>query len=85
MPCTNAIVQQILSGNTLTVTLVAKLWEPRRLWQSSKPKEGSPILAVANFNAEQLARAQKIAPIASLQPLYSLLLREKLIDFAGES
>jgi aryl-alcohol dehydrogenase-like predicted oxidoreductase len=33
-------------------------------------------IGVSNFNAEQLERAQKIAPIASLQPPYSLLARE---------
>src|ERR1019366_8562025 len=33
-------------------------------------------IGVSNFNAEQMERAQKIAPIASLQPQYSLLSRE---------
>jgi aryl-alcohol dehydrogenase-like predicted oxidoreductase len=33
-------------------------------------------IGVSNFNAEQMERAQKIAPIASLQPQYSLLARE---------
>jgi aryl-alcohol dehydrogenase-like predicted oxidoreductase len=33
-------------------------------------------IGVSNFDAEQLERAQKVAPIASLQPQYSLLARE---------
>jgi aryl-alcohol dehydrogenase-like predicted oxidoreductase len=33
-------------------------------------------IGVSNFNAEQMERAQEIAPIASLQPQYSLLARE---------
>jgi aryl-alcohol dehydrogenase-like predicted oxidoreductase len=33
-------------------------------------------IGVSNFNAEQMKRAQKIAPLASLQPQYSLLSRE---------
>jgi aryl-alcohol dehydrogenase-like predicted oxidoreductase len=33
-------------------------------------------IGVSNFNAEQMERAQKVAPIASLQPPYSLLARE---------
>jgi aryl-alcohol dehydrogenase-like predicted oxidoreductase len=33
-------------------------------------------IGVSNFDAEQMRRAQKIAPIASLQPPYSLLARE---------
>ncbi len=33
-------------------------------------------IGVSNFNAEQLCRAQQIAPITSLQPPYSLLRRE---------
>jgi aryl-alcohol dehydrogenase-like predicted oxidoreductase len=33
-------------------------------------------IGVSNFNTEQMERAQKIAPIASLQPQYSLLARE---------
>jgi aryl-alcohol dehydrogenase-like predicted oxidoreductase len=33
-------------------------------------------IGVSNFNAEQMRRAQAIAPIASLQPRYSLLHRE---------
>jgi len=33
-------------------------------------------IGVSNFNAEQMDRAQKVAPIASLQPPYSLLARD---------
>jgi aryl-alcohol dehydrogenase-like predicted oxidoreductase len=33
-------------------------------------------IGVSNFNAQQMQRAQKIAPIASLQPPYSLLARD---------
>lgn len=33
-------------------------------------------IGVSNFNAEQMKRAQKIAPITSLQPPYSVLSRE---------
>jgi aryl-alcohol dehydrogenase-like predicted oxidoreductase len=33
-------------------------------------------IGVSNFNAEQMQRAQKVAPIASLQPPYSLLARD---------
>jgi aryl-alcohol dehydrogenase-like predicted oxidoreductase len=33
-------------------------------------------IGVSNFNSKQMERAQKIAPVASLQPQYSLLARE---------
>src|ERR1700722_1496498 len=33
-------------------------------------------IGVSNFSAEQMERAQKVAPIASLQPQYSLLARD---------
>jgi aryl-alcohol dehydrogenase-like predicted oxidoreductase len=33
-------------------------------------------IGVSNFNAKQMERAQKVAPIASLQPQYSLLSRD---------
>jgi aryl-alcohol dehydrogenase-like predicted oxidoreductase len=33
-------------------------------------------IGVSNFNAQQMERAQKLAPIVSLQPPYSLLARE---------
>lgn len=41
-------------------------------------------IGVSNFNVNQLSRAQKIAPISSLQPPYSLLRREienDVLDF----
>ena len=44
----------------------------------AKLKEEGKVrwIGVSNFNAEQLCRAQKIAPITSLQPPYSLIRRE---------
>ncbi len=42
-------------------------------------------IGVSNFNAAQMKRAQKIAPITSLQPPYSLLVRkveEEILPFA---
>lgn len=33
-------------------------------------------IGVSNFNAQQMARAQRIAPVTSLQPPYSILSRE---------
>ena len=42
-------------------------------------------IGVSNFNVEQMKRAQKIAPITSLQPPYSLLVRkveEEILPFA---
>src|SRR5208282_4088971 len=44
-------------------------------------------IGVSNFNAEQMERAQKIAPIASLQPQYSLLARkieDSVLPYARE-
>jgi aryl-alcohol dehydrogenase-like predicted oxidoreductase len=44
-------------------------------------------IGVSNFNAQQMQRAQKIAPIASLQPPYSLLARgveTSILPFALE-
>jgi aryl-alcohol dehydrogenase-like predicted oxidoreductase len=47
-------------------------WEAlARLQQQGKVR----YLGVSNFNVEQMKRAQKIAPITSLQPPYSLLNR----------
>jgi aryl-alcohol dehydrogenase-like predicted oxidoreductase len=43
-------------------------------------------IGVSNFNVEQMRRAQKIAPIDSLQPPYSLLQREvekEVLPFCG--
>jgi aryl-alcohol dehydrogenase-like predicted oxidoreductase len=44
-------------------------------------------IGVSNFNAEQMKRAQKIAPITSLQPPYSLLRRDieaEILPFCQE-
>jgi aryl-alcohol dehydrogenase-like predicted oxidoreductase len=44
-------------------------------------------IGVSNFNARQMQRAQKIAPVASLQPPYSLLARDvetSILPFAQE-
>lgn len=46
--------------------------EMARLQQEGKVR----WIGVSNFNIEQMKRAQKIAPITSLQPPYSLLVRE---------
>lgn len=46
--------------------------EMARLRQEGKVR----YIGVSNFNAEQMRRAQAIAPITSLQPPYSLLSRE---------
>ena len=45
-------------------------------------------IGVSNFNAQQLARAQAIAPITSLQPPYSMIQREieaEILPFCGEN
>ncbi len=45
-------------------------------------------IGVSNFNVEQMRRAQKIAPITSLQPPYSLLDREieaEILPFAASN
>lgn len=52
-------------------------------WETmAKLKEEGKVrwIGVSNFNAEQLCRAQKIAPITSLQPPYSLIRREVEAD-----
>lgn len=54
----------------------------------AKLKEEGKVrwIGVSNFNAEQLCRAQKIAPITSLQPPYSLIRREveaEVLPFCG--
>jgi aryl-alcohol dehydrogenase-like predicted oxidoreductase len=46
--------------------------EMARLQQEGKVR----WIGVSNFNVEQMKRAQKIAPITSLQPPYSLLVRK---------
>ena len=45
-------------------------------------------IGVSNFNAEQMKRAQKIAPVTSLQPPYSMLRRaieEQVLPYAQSS
>jgi aryl-alcohol dehydrogenase-like predicted oxidoreductase len=44
-------------------------------------------IGVSNFNVEQLKRAQKIAPVTSLQPPYSLInnaVEEEMLPFCGQ-
>ena len=56
----------------------------RRLQEQGKVR----YIGVSNFNASQMRRAQKIAPITSLQPKYSLLAREieeSILPFAAEN
>ncbi len=58
--------------------------EMRRLQEQGKVR----YIGVSNFNASQMRRAQKIAPITSLQPKYSLLARdveESTLPFAAEN
>ena len=58
--------------------------EMRRLQEQGKVR----YIGVSNFNASQMRRAQKIAPITSLQPKYSLLAREieeSILPFAAEN
>jgi aryl-alcohol dehydrogenase-like predicted oxidoreductase len=45
-------------------------------------------LGVSNFNIEQIKRAQKIHPVASLQPPYSMIHREvegEILDYCAEN
>lgn len=58
--------------------------EMRRLQEQGKVR----YIGVSNFNASQMRRAQKIAPITSLQPKYSLLARdveESTLPFAAKN
>ena len=58
--------------------------ELARLQQEGKVR----WIGVSNFNVEQMKRAQKIAPITSLQPPYSLLVRKvepEILPFAEEN
>ena len=52
-------------------------------------KEGKVrYIGVSNFNIEQIERVQKIAPVASLQPPYSMLRREveeKLLGYCADN
>jgi aryl-alcohol dehydrogenase-like predicted oxidoreductase len=61
---------------------VEEAWtEMARLKQEGKVR----WIGVSNFNAAQMKRAQKIAPITSLQPPYSLLVRKveaEILPFA---
>ncbi len=44
-------------------------------------------IGVSNFNAQQLARAQAIAPITSLQPPYSIIqaeIEQEILPFCGQ-
>ena len=45
-------------------------------------------IAVSNFNVSQLERAQKISPITSLQPPYSMLMRDienEILPYCGKN
>ncbi len=58
--------------------------------EMAKLKEQGKVryIGVSNFNVEQMKRAQKIAPITSLQPPYSLLSpesEESILPYAGEN
>ena len=58
--------------------------------EMAKLKEQGKVryIGVSNFNVEQMKRAQKIAPITSLQPPYSLLspeIEESILPYAGEN
>lgn len=58
--------------------------EMARLQQEGKVR----WIGVSNFNVEQMKRAQKIAPITSLQPPYSLLARDvekEILPFCKEN
>jgi aryl-alcohol dehydrogenase-like predicted oxidoreductase len=69
-----------------TIDLYQMHWPPQdngsgleEAWQTmaSLQKEGKVRwIGVSNFNAAQLKRAEKIAPVTSLQPPYSILRRQ---------
>lgn len=69
-----------------TIDLYQMHWPPpdngpglEEAWQTTAAlqKEGKiRWIGVSNFNVEQLKRAQKIAPVTSLQPPYSLIRRK---------
>jgi len=69
-----------------TIDLYQMHWPPEdngpgleEAWQTlaALKKEGKVRwIGVSNFNAEQLKRAEKIAPVTSLQPPYSLIRRK---------
>jgi aryl-alcohol dehydrogenase-like predicted oxidoreductase len=64
---------------------VAQAWEEMaRLTEDGKVR----YIGVSNFNIEQIKRIEKIAPIASLQPPYSMLNREvedELLGYCAEN
>jgi aryl-alcohol dehydrogenase-like predicted oxidoreductase len=64
---------------------VEQAWEEMaRLAEEGKVR----YIGVSNFNIEQIKRVQKIAPVASLQPPYSMLRREvedELLDYCAEN
>jgi aryl-alcohol dehydrogenase-like predicted oxidoreductase len=64
---------------------VEQAWEEMtRLHEEGKVR----YLGVSNFNVEQIERVQKIHPVASLQPPYSMLHREvedELLDYCARN
>ncbi len=64
---------------------IEQAWEEMaKLVQEGKIR----FLGVSNFNVEQIKRLQKIHPVASLQPPYSMLHREvedELLDFCAQN
>jgi aryl-alcohol dehydrogenase-like predicted oxidoreductase len=64
---------------------VAQAWEEMaRLAEDGKVR----YIGVSNFNVEQIKRVEEIAPIASLQPPYSMLNREvedELLGYCAEN
>jgi len=64
---------------------IEQAWEEMaRLAQQGKVR----YLGVSNFNVEQIKRIQKVAPVASLQPPYSMLHREvedELLEYCAQN
>ncbi|UCE99112.1 MAG: aldo/keto reductase [Planctomycetota bacterium] len=64
---------------------IEKAWEEMaKLAQEAKVR----YIGVSNFNVEQIKRIRKIAPVASLQPPYSMLHREvedELLNYCAEN
>jgi aryl-alcohol dehydrogenase-like predicted oxidoreductase len=64
---------------------IGRAWEEMaRLAEEGKVR----YIGVSNFNIEQIKRIQKIAPVASLQPPYSMLHREvedELLGYCAEN
>jgi len=78
---------QTVEGSTPSISIkfigrrgpeIPKVLRPGRLkrqlarWRNSRRKGRSATSGVSNFNAQQMQRALHVAPIASLQPPYSL-------------